>query len=581
VILIIAGLTIALATRDKDGDKVMQKTEVVKRGDLVVKINASGNLESLITVEVKSNVEGEIESLLVEEGDFVEKDQVLLQIDDKQIREDMKQAEANVRAAKAQLEQSERSLNVKDSQLDSDLQQQRDSVTQAQINYDAAKATTIQQISQQETDIQNAIEALEQDRISLRQAEISLKQAQLTLSELKQSADAAKVDLENAKSELSRTQELYEKKFVAKKSLEDTQAALANATSRYDSAQKRILSQEETIKSQKETIDMRERAIKTRERTIEFEKQNLGLLKQTRAAQEQQALTQLNIAQTRLKQLEENITDEKDINRLSLESANASLLRAQSTLNNQMERLGWTTIKAPMSGIVINLEIEEGEIVTSGRSAFSQSPPLMQIVDLSQMVVETSINEVDMEKLELGQKAEIRIRAYPDKVYEGEVREISPSGQPRDNIIYFEIVVAVLGSPKELRPGMTADVDIIVLEHKNTLILPIEAVKRERRASGFGGGPGAGRGGRSQQVGSPGRGGAAGSPAAGTHYVMLAPKDKDAAGDEAAEGIKTFVQVGEQNDMFIEILGGLNEGDEVIIQSTTLEIPDQFGRRRR
>ena len=558
MVLVIAGLGIGLTTRGKDNDKIPQKTEIAKRDELVVKISASGNLEALVSVEVKSNVEGEIDKLYVEEGDFVEKGQMLLQIDDEQIREEMKQAEANVSAAQAQLEQSKRSLTIKGKQLESDLQQQRDSVLQAQTSYNVAKATTLQQVSQQEIDIQNTKEALEQDKISLRQAEIALKQAELTLSEVEQAETAAKVDLDNADSELKRTQELFEKKYVPKKSLEDAQASYANSLNRYQTAQKRVLSQKETVKSQKESIDGRKRAVQMRETTLKFEEQNLGLLKQTRAAQEEQSATQLRIAETRLKQLEDNINDEKDISQFSLEGTKANLLRTQSTLNNQNERLGWTSIVAPMSGIVINLEIEEGEIVTSGRSAFSQSPPIMQIVDLSQMVVKTSINEVDMEKLKLGQKAEIQIRAYPDRVYNGEVREVSPSGQPRDNIIYFEVVIAVLGSPEELRPGMTADVDIIVLEKKDVLLLPIEAVKSERER---------GAEGRSDR----------------RYYVMLAPKGegRDSAKNGSAEGTKTYVEVGEQNDMQIEILSGLSEGDQVFVEAPPELTNGQFGRRRR
>lgn len=542
-----------------------QKTAVAKSGDFVIKIGASGNLESLLSVEVKSNVEGEIEKLYVEDGVTVEEGQVLIQIDDEQIREEMKQAEANVSASKAQMEQSKRSLTIKGKQLDSDLQQQIDSVSQAQTSYNVAKATTQQQISQQETSIQNTKESVEQDKISLRQAEISLKQAELTLSELEKAEAVAKVEMDNADAEIKRSQKLYEDKYISKKALEDAQAAHLNAVSRYESAQKRFLSQKETIKSQKESVDMRKRAVQMRGTTLKYEEQNLELLKQTRAAQEEQSLTQLRIAERRLKQLEGNIEDEKDITRFSLKSAEASLLRVQSTLNNQKERLGWTTITAPMSGIVINLQVEEGEIVTSGRSAFSQSPPLMEIVDLSQMVVTTSINEVDMEKLSLKQKAEIRLRAYPDRSYKGEVREISPSGQPRDNIIYFEVVVAVLGSPEELRPGMTADVDIIVVERKDVLLLPIEAVKTDR-----------GSGGRGR-----GQGGSSGRPSSKQHYVMLAQGNKnDSSDNKDAKGEKTSVEVGEQNDMFMEILGGLAEGDEILIPSAA-PIASGQGRRRR
>ena len=130
-----------------------------------------------------------------------------------------------------------------------------------------------------------------------------------------------------------------------------------------------------------------------------------------------------------------------------------------------------------MAGSVTLLEIEEGEIVTSGRSAFSQSPPLMTIADLSKMVVKTYINEVDMERLRLDQEAEIKVDAFPKKKYKGRVAEISPSGEERDNIITFEVMVEVVGSPSELMPGMSADVDIITYKEKNVLLLPIDAIE--------------------------------------------------------------------------------------------------------
>ena len=636
MVLILAGLVIGFTTRGNGDGQILQKMEAVRRGDLVIKINSSGNLESLLSVEVKSNVEGEIEKLNVEDGDFVEKGQILLQINDEQIREEMKQAEANVSASKAQLEQASRTLVIKNKQLDDDLTEQIDAATQAQTNYDVAKATTLQQISQQKTDIQNAKEALEQDNIALQQAQISLKQAQLTLSELEQSEKAAKIDLDNAKSELDRTQELFDKKYVPKKSLEDAQASYANAVSRYDSAQKRLLSQKETLKSQDGSVKSRERSIQMRQATIKIEEENLELLKQTRAAQEDQSLNQLKIAKRRLEQLQQNINDEKDINKFSLESAKANLLRNESSLKNQKERLAWTTITAPMSGIVINLQIEEGEIVTSGRSAFSQSPPIMEIVDLSQMVVKTFINEVDMEKLSLKQKAEIQLRAYPEKIYKGEVREISPSGQSRDNIIYFEVVIAVLGSPEELRPGMTADVDIIVVERKNSLLLPIEAVQSDRAMVALLDLPKADAAslsskqsvelemGRSKlsgvisrvssdsEIGNveitlenestgrrirPGRSDvnliAGGKTIQNVnsiirsgkqYYVMLVPDGKtdEIANGGSVEGIKTVIEVGEQSDTDLEILSGLKEGDQVLIQAPSLpEGVAAFESRRR
>ena len=633
-LLVLAGLSIWLTACGKDQNETPQKIESVRRGDLMIKINASGNLESLLSVEVKSNVEGEIEELLVEDGDSIEEGQILLQINDEQIREEMNQAEANVSASTAQLEQAKRSLAINDKQLESSLQQQRDNVVQAESSHSVTKATTLQQLSQQRTDIQNTKEALEQDRTALRQAEIAFRQAEFSLEEVEEAEKASKVDMDNAESELKRAQELYERQYVSKKSLEDAQASHANARSRYEAAQKRVLSQRETVQSQKESIDTRQRSVQMRETTLEYEERNLELLKQTRAAQEEQALTQLKIAKTRLAQLEGNIDDERDVSRFSIEGARANLLRVQSTLKNQKERLEWTTIVAPMSGVVINLSVEEGEIVTSGRSAFSQSPALMEIVDLSQMVVKTFINEVDMEKLELGQKAEIQVRAYPNRAFSGEVREISPSGQSRDNIIYFEVMIAVLGSPEELRPGMTADVDIIVVERKNTLLLPIEAAQSERVITasltlsaedsdwlafrqpveldlGAGGsvsgtvsrlGPSDGGSGVDIALSGAGKSVRPGRSSVSLrvdgntipnvpavlrfgrqYHVMLLSEGeaKDADENGAVKGVKKSIGVGEQNDTDIEILSGLSAGDQVIVQAPAQADPGQFGGGRR
>lgn len=631
LVLVLAGLVIGFtAKRDKNGKGTPLKTEVAKRGDFVIKINATGNLESLLTVQVKSNVEGEISKLYVKDGDFVEKGQILIQINDKQVREDMKQAEANVSAAQAEFEQASRSLLIKQKQLDSDLMQQGDTVIQAQASYNVAKATTLQQISQQETDIQGTKEALAQDNIALRQAQIALKQADLSLGDMEQAEKAAKVDMDNAESEQKRTQEMYDKKFVPKKTLESAQTTYANSKSRYDSAQKKILSQKETINSENENVTMREGAVKMRQTTLEFQQRNLDLLKQTRVAQEEQSSTQLKIAQTRQKQLGANISDEKEVSQLSIESAKANLLRNQSTLTNQKERLGWTTIVAPVSGIITDSAIKEGEIVTSGRSAFSQSPALMQIADLTQMIVKTSINEVDMEKLAVGQKVEIKTKAYQNKTYRGEVKDIAPSGLPRDNIIYFQVEITVLDSPKELRPGMTADVDIVVVERKDELLLPIEAVKSEQVSTALltikdvsqlkpgqsvdlESDRGAKFQGNVNKILTDNKDGnvevALTSAKKGVrpgnavfkltangktisdipakissgkeNYVMLMPKGKEKAPttNEAVKGIRTLIEVGEQNDKDIEILGGLNAGDQVIIPTVAPEPTGQQQRR--
>ena len=453
-----------------------QKIEVVERGDFQMRISATGNLEPLIDVEIKSNVEGEIVKLHVKNGDKVEKDQVLLELDPELYQEGKKQAEADVATAKAQVRQAELNIELKNERLDSGLTQSDADLKISQANVETIQATTITQVSQAETNIQTTKNSLQQDNIALEQAKITLEQGKITLSEHEASLTSAKVSLDNAKSELERNKELFDKGLVSKKALEDAQAQHSNAEVQYGNAQKRVDSQKQTIDSQRRTISARETSIVTREGILANEELNLENLKRQRQIAEEEAQLRVDNSKTRLQELISTFDNEKLLTQQSRVSAEANKLRRESSLKNEAERLDWTTIRAPMAGLVTLLELEEGEIVTSGRSAFSQSPPIMTIVDPSKMVVKTYINEVDMERLRLNQGAKIKVDAYQAKTYDGTVYEISPSGQEQDNIISFEVMIEVSGSPEELRPGMSADVDIITHEEKDVLLLPIDAL---------------------------------------------------------------------------------------------------------
>ena len=482
VLVLVGAITWVVLGRSKNGPDpaLSKKVEVVERGDFQMSIRATGNLEPLIDVEVKSNVEGEIVALYVKNGDLVEEGQVLIDLDPELYVEEKKQAEMDVRAAKAQVKQAEINIELKKERLESQLVQSESDYKIAQANYETTKATTITQINQSETDIQTAQNSLDQDKIALEQARIALDQANITLSEQETSLSSSKISLDNAKSELDRNTELHKKGLVSKKVLEDTQAQHVNAKVQYENAQKRVESQRQTIASQERTIKVRESSIASRKLTLENQKQNLEDLKKMRKNAEEEARLRVENSKTRLTELQITLDNEKLLTEQSRVSAEANQLRRQSTLENQAERLEWTTIKAPMAGIVTLLELEVGEIVTSGRSAFSQSPPLMTIVDPSKMVVKTFINEVDMERLDENQGAKIKVDAYQNKTYEGKVYEISPSGQQQDNIISFEVMIEVLGSPEELKPGMSTDVDIITYEEKNVLMAPIDAIINEK-----------------------------------------------------------------------------------------------------
>jgi multidrug efflux pump subunit AcrA (membrane-fusion protein) len=172
---------------------------------------------------------------------------------------------------------------------------------------------------------------------------------------------------------------------------------------------------------------------------------------------------------------------EKELTIHSKVSAQAALLEAESALSAQQKRYDWTIVTAPISGTITRLVFEKGEIVTSGRSAFSRGEALMTIADLSKMIVKTRINEVEISKIEVGQEAEIRVETYNDRVFKGRVSEISPGAivpqqGVQNTVITFEVDVEILEATSQLLPGMSADVDIIVFKRSDVLQLPIEAV---------------------------------------------------------------------------------------------------------
>ncbi len=483
VAVVAIGATRIFGKKDKD-DGADEKKEVARRGEFIVKVRESGNLEPLISVNVRSNVEGEIETLYIKEGDVVEKDQPLLKIDDEQVREQEKQASANRDARKAQVEQAALRIEMTEKQQESQITQAQNAVESAKAALESLDANTRQRITEAETQISTTENQLQQDKIALRQSEIELQQAELRRERAQAAEESAKVAYETAESELKRNQELFEKNLVSKRALEEAARGRANALSQHETAKKDVESQIKAVESQQETIDARKKALENRQATLRLHQENLVTIKESQAAQKRQLDAELKNAETRLQQILETTDEEKKLTVHAKAGADAALLEAQSTLKAQEERVTWTTVIAPMPGTVTLLSVEEGEIVTSGRSAFSQGPAILTIADLSKMVVKTRINEVDIAKIALGQTVEIRVDAYRDKVFEGRVSEIAPSaytpnqrgGQQGDGTITFEVMIEVIGSPPELLPGMSADVDIIVMQDNNVLQLPIDSV---------------------------------------------------------------------------------------------------------
>lgn len=481
VIMTFAGVFVVKGRAKKDDGDSGPRIEVVKNGPLRVKIRETGRLEPLVSVNVKSNVEGEISTIFVREGDIVEAGDTLIQLDDERIAEELKQTDANLGGSLAQVEQARRNVGLTVLRQDALLEAAKDSVEIARAGLDAATRTTTQQITAADLEIVNTETALQQDLIALNQARIALNQDEISLARARSRRDSTTVSLANAEAELRRMQELHGKKFVSASALEAAQTSHANAKTAQEQAENDVSAQIEAAKSQEDSIASREAATANRRQVLAFRRTNLDDIKASREAVDRQSRLQLQTAETELKRVGDSLEAEKDNSESSLAVANANYVRVESTSKNARERLAWTQIVAPMGGTIIQLVVEEGEIVQSGRSAFSQGPAIMTIADLSQMVIKTYINEVDIPRIAVDQRVDIRSDAYEERVFDGRVKEISPQAIPIDNVTKFEVEVEVLGSPPELRPGMNVDVDIIVADEAAVALLPIETLIEKQK----------------------------------------------------------------------------------------------------
>ncbi len=184
---------------------------------------------------------------------------------------------------------------------------------------------------------------------------------------------------------------------------------------------------------------------------------------------------------------ESGLASQQDLDAAQLAADSAEVeVRAQghaveqyrSALRRAEDDLARTSIRSPMDGIVIQLDAERGETVVPGNTNLPGSV-IMTIADMSRLLAEVEVSEVDVVQVALGQPAEILIDALgDDKPQHGHVVEIATSGRKDAALgtIRFQVKVAIDDPDPQLRPAMTAKVNIVTATHDDALAVPIQAV---------------------------------------------------------------------------------------------------------
>jgi HlyD family secretion protein len=230
--------------------------------------------------------------------------------------------------------------------------------------------------------------------------------------------------------------------------------------------------------------------------------------------------------------------------KLRVEQAHEGRVQARALLDKAEDDLRKTTIYAPLTGRVIALNAEQGEVVVSG-TMNNPASVIGTIADLSEILAEIDVDETEIVHLKAGQAATVRVDALPDKSYRARVVEIGSSGysKPAQPDVTFFRVKLLLDSPEEtLRPGMSARADIEVATHADAIAVPIQSVvEREPEVSG-----------------APAAAGAeGGAPAhAKPEQVVYTVEGKKAKSQRVTTGLSDATHV--------EIAGGLAEGALVV-----------------
>jgi len=240
---------------------------------------------------------------------------------------------------------------------------------------------------------------------------------------------------------------------------------------------------------------------------------------------------------------------------LDIQSSELTVRQRENALRDAKEKLADYFVRAPFAGIIANLDVEKGEGVSSAT--------VIGTLVTKQKIAEVSMNEIDVAKVKVGQKSTLTFDAIPDLIVNGQVAEMDTIGTVSQGVVTYNIKIGLDAQDERVKPGMSASAEIVTDTKPDVLLVPNSAVKSPND----------------------------------NHYVEIVdaidPQIALTANVSAAAlqspPRRQQVEVGISNDEVIEIIGGLKEGDIVVIRTVqggqnspaqTSRRPSLFGGRR-
>ena len=161
-------------------------------------------------------------------------------------------------------------------------------------------------------------------------------------------------------------------------------------------------------------------------------------------------------------------------------TAKAGVVNARVTLQNAEITLDQTDVRAPITGTIISLDIERGQVISSPISNVGEGTVLLRMADLNNVQVSTLVDETDIGKIRPGLRATVTVDAYPNQPFEGSVLKIEPQATVQQNVTMFPVLVRIQNREGLLKPGMNAEVEIHVGRRDAVLAVPNAALRTTR-----------------------------------------------------------------------------------------------------
>lgn len=497
-------------------DDITYRTATVERGDIVQSFSATGVLQPLTIVDVKSKAGGEVVELLVEEGTVLKKGDVVARIDPRDTKALYEQAVADLTSTEARKKQNAYQLQMQITQSDSTIRSAESQLRAANLNLQTVQARAGAQPTLTEaaiTQAQSSYELANRDLDLLKQVTIPETRASVR-GELERAA----AELDAARANRDRNQNLLAKGFVSKQTAEQSITSYAAAVATHRNALERSQNLEDSLKVQLAQAEARQRQAMASLQQARANSIAVGTsVRDLQDAREQVQQAEASLAQARANKRQ------VDVARSELKAADAAIIRSRVERDNAKVQLDSTTVVSPRDGVVILKYLEEGTIIPPGTSVFSEGTSIVQIADVSTMYVEVQVDEADIASVKPGQRVMVRLESDPRDPLTGKVTRVNPGAVTQNGVTQVKVRVEVKGNGKvKLMPGLNASCEFIQMEKKDVLMVPAQSVKREGKKTMI--------------------------------EVMAEPK----------KPIMKEVKVGQMGNGMLEIVSGLSEGDTIV-----------------